>query len=97
VVEKPFDVTTRTGRSTGRRSQRRVLVESVIVAHHYLCTRWMANYQSERSRLPVRDSKTWRSQGCQRRIGVAGVSQRGQQIPLWRFAPRRNEKGWGWG
>src|SRR5580704_7901196 len=61
VVEKPFDVTTRTGRSTGRRSQRRVLLESVIVAHHYLCTHRCANYQGERSWLPDRDSKIWRS------------------------------------
>src|ERR1700752_677134 len=61
VVEKPFDVTTRTGRSTGRRSQRRGFLESVIVAHHYLCAPRTANYQSERSSLLGRDAKTWRS------------------------------------
>src|ERR1700758_4996688 len=64
VVEKPFDVTTRTGRSTGRRSQRRGLLESVIVAHHYLCAHRTANYQSEGSSLLGRDAKTWRSHGC---------------------------------
>src|SRR5690348_7029016 len=34
VVEKPLDVTTRTGRSTGIRSQRRVLPESGIARDH---------------------------------------------------------------
>src|SRR5271165_996883 len=37
VVEKPFDVTTRTGMSTGRRGQRRGLSESAITAHHHRC------------------------------------------------------------
>src|ERR1700741_4058831 len=37
VVENPFDVITRTGISTGRRSQRRVLLDSGIVAHDHLC------------------------------------------------------------
>jgi len=32
VVEKPFEVTTRTGRSTGSRSQRRVLPVAGIAA-----------------------------------------------------------------
>ena len=34
VVEKPLDVTTRTGRSTGMRSQRRVFPEADIAIHH---------------------------------------------------------------
>src|SRR5215471_20395261 len=36
VVEKPFEVITRTGMSTGRRSQRRVLLDSCIVGDHPL-------------------------------------------------------------
>src|ERR1700756_6001906 len=35
VVEKPFEVSTRTGMSTGRRSQRRVLGGTGISAHHH--------------------------------------------------------------
>jgi hypothetical protein len=35
VVEKPFDVTTRTGKSMGRRVQRRVLSEFGITGNHH--------------------------------------------------------------
>src|SRR5215472_17223906 len=48
VAENPLDVMTRTGRSTGRRSQRRVLSEpEAIGAHHARPPRDLANYQSD--------------------------------------------------
>jgi len=41
VVEKPLEVTTRTGMSTGRRGHRRVLSEFDILANHHLGGRFL--------------------------------------------------------
>src|SRR5579862_7909118 len=55
VAENPFDVMTRTGRSTGSRSQRRVLSEpEAIVAHHARPPRDPANYQSDQLQPDLR-------------------------------------------
>src|SRR5215469_8179978 len=54
VAENPLDVMTRTGRSTGRRSQRRVLSEpEAIVAHHARRPWDLANYQGDYSYRPA--------------------------------------------
>jgi len=52
VVEKPFDVTTRTGKSTGRRSQRRVFPGFDILDNHHTLSRIAANYQGDKGALP---------------------------------------------
>src|SRR5215469_3162732 len=61
VVEKPFEVTTRTGISTGRRSQRRVFPEFCIIINHHLLLQPAANYQSDHPACSLRRVETnWR-------------------------------------